>query len=409
MLDTIFKKDSVKKFFNDLVNGIVYKKKDIPYTISDEKMDTTYYAILMGLDAIIKYEIIIEKEDFFDSYLQEVQLLLRKVDNHNELKTGINKLIVNYCQKLLNLKNITTYENKEIILKHVYNKYIVNGYFYHSFPSIFLDEVNSNGLAVSNYNYEINSVKEVNKIFEKYNIKNVFSKDLNAESPFLTLTDSPFMASYYAYHCPYFLNELAVDLLPKDNNYEIDAFFLKDYKKCRKNLSFYLRKSDILLNDNLKILDFFDKEWNLFKVENLKPVVCFIKRSVVENNSLNDFNQIMGNIDKDDLIVNVNKILETRFNDETVKKDISRLSYEIISLPTLEELGFNLRKEEIIENSFVEDEQIEVLTEDKSDTSNDNLVNYDFANNYGNTTIVALIGVLLITIGVTIMIIMLGR
>ena len=121
MLDTIFKKDSVKKFFNDLVNGIVYKKKDIPYTISDEKMDVTYYAILMGLDAIIKYEIIIEKEDFFDSYLQEVQLLLRKVDNHNELKTGINKLIVNYCQKLLNLKNITTYENKEIILKHIQN------------------------------------------------------------------------------------------------------------------------------------------------------------------------------------------------------------------------------------------------------------------------------------------------
>ncbi|MDO5003686.1 MAG: hypothetical protein Q4E39_05635 [bacterium] len=409
MLDTIFKKDSVKKFFNDLVNGTVYKKKDIPYTISDEKMDVTYYAILMGLDAIIKYEIIIEKEDFFDSYLQEVQLLLRKVDNHNELKTGINKLIVNYCQKLLNLKNITTYENKEIILKHVYNKYIVNGYFYHSFPSIFLDEVNSNGLAVSNYNYEINSVKEVNKIFEKYNIKNVFSKDLNAESPLLTLTDSPFMASYYAYHCPYFLNELAVDLLPKDNNYEIDAFFLKDYKKCRKNLSFYLRKSDILLNDNLKILDFFDKEWNLFKVENLKPVVCFIKRSVVGNNNLNDFYKIMDNIDKDDLIVSVNKILETRFNNEVVKKDISRLSFEIVSLPTLKELGFNLQKEEIVENSFIEDEQIEVLTEDKSDNSNNNLVNYDFINNYGNITIVALIGVLLITIGVTVMIIMLGR
>ena len=79
MLDTIFKKDSVKKFFNDLVNGIVYKKKDIPYTISDEKMDVTYYAILMGLDAIIKYEIIIEKEDFFDSYLQDVQLLFMMI------------------------------------------------------------------------------------------------------------------------------------------------------------------------------------------------------------------------------------------------------------------------------------------------------------------------------------------
>lgn len=405
MLDTIFKKDSVKKFFNDLVNGIVYKKKDIPYTISDEKMDVTYYAILMGLDAIIKYEIIIEKEDFFDSYLQEVQLLLRKVDNHNELKTGINKLIVNYCQKLLNLKNITTYENKEIILKHVYNKYIVNGYFYHSFPSIFLDEVNNNGLAVSNYNYEINSVKEVNKIFEKYNIKNVFSKDLNAESPFLTLTDSSFMASYYAYHCPYFLNELAVDLLPKDNNYEIDAFFLKDYKKCRKNLSFYLRKSDILLNDNLKILEFFDKEWNLFKVENLKPVVCFIKRSAVENNSLNNFNQIMDNIDNDDLIVSVNKVLETRFNEKVINKDISRQSFEIISLPTLKELGFTSKEEEFIETDFKLKEEKEILNE----SNNNDLVRYDLINEYGNSTIVALIGVLLITIGVTVMIIMLGR
>lgn len=405
MLDTIFKKDSVKKFFNDLVNGIVYRKKDIPYTISDEKMDTTYYAILMGLDAIIKYEIIIEKEDFFDSYLQEVQLLLRKVDNHNELKTGINKLIVNYCQKLLNLKNITTYENKEIILKHVYNKYIVNGYFYHSFPSIFLDEVNNNGLAVSNYNYEINSVKEVNKIFEKYNIKNVFSKDLNAESPFLTLTDSSFMASYYAYHCPYFLNELAVDLLPKDNNYEIDAFFLKNYKKCRKNLSFYLRKSDILLNDNLKILEFFDKEWNLFKVENLKPVVCFIKRSAVENNSLNNFNQIMDNIDNDDLIVSVNKVLETRFNEKVINKDISRQSFEIISLPTLKELGFTSKEEEFIETDFKLKEEKEILNE----SNNNDLVRYDLINEYGNSTIVALIGVLLITIGVTVMIIMLGR
>ena len=392
-----------------MVNGIVYRKKDIPYTISDEKMDTTYYATLMGLDAIIKYGIIIKKEDFFDDYLKEVQLLLRKVDNHNELKTGINKLIVNYCQKLLNLKNITTYENKEIILKHVYNKYIVNGYFYHSFPSIFLDEVDSNGLAVSNYNYEINSVKEVNKIFEKYNIKNVFSKDLNAESPFLTLTDSPFMASYYAYHCPYFLNELAVNLLPKDNNYEIDAFFLKDYKKCRKNLSFYLRKSDVLLNDNLKILDFFDKEWNLFKVESLKPVVCFIKRSVVGNNSLNDFNQIMNSIDENDLIVSVNRVLETRFNNEVVKKDISRLSFEIISLPTLEELGFDLQKKEIVENIFKLSKQTEVLTEDKSDNTDNYLTKNDFINNYGNTTIVALIGVLLITIGVTVMIIMLGR
>lgn len=407
MLDTIFKKDNVKKFFNDLVNGIVYRKKDIPYTISDEKMDVTYYSILMGLDAIIKYEIIVEKEEFFDDYLQETQLLLRKVDNHNELKNGVNRLIINYCQKLLSLKNITSYESKEIILKHIYNKYIVNGYFYHSFPSTFLDEVKNTGLAVSNYNYEINSLKDVNKIFEKYDLKNIFSKDLDAEFPFLTLTDSPFMASYYAYHCPYFLNELATDLLPKDNNYQLDAFFLKDYKKCRKNLSFYLRKSDILLNDNLKILEFFDKEWNIFKVESLKPVICFIKRSVIGNNSLNDFNKIMDNLDENDLIVSVNKVLETRFNNEAVKKDISRLSFEIVSLPTLEELGFKLSNEDIIEE-FSPNEIIENVLDDKSMPS-DKLPKEEFVNNYGNITIVALIGVLLITIGVTVMIIMLGR
>ena len=39
----------------------------------------------------------------------------------------------------------------------------------------------------------------------------------------------------------------------------------------------------------------------------------------------------------------------------------------------------------------------------------DKLPKEEFVNNYGNITIVALIGVLLITIGVTVMIIMLGR
>ena len=391
MFYDIFKREDVRKFFKDIVTGLIYKEKEIPNTISDEKVDISYYAILMGYEAIIKYIIIVEDMNQFGEYLKQVQLLIRKVSNHNEIKLGINKLIINYCQVKLQVPNMEEYENKEIILKYIYNKYIIDGYFFYSFPSIFLEDVLNQGLLVSNYNYEIDSLKEIDKIFKKYKVDNFFSKDLESDSLYITVTDSIFMGCYYAYHSPGFLKEICTDLLEKDNNYKIDAFFRKDYKQCVKNLNSYMKKLDMSNKDINKVNDFFAKEWDLFKIDKSIPVLCFIKRSYLGNNHLKEINSIIEDMKEESLITSVSKVLETRYSQEIVMSDISRSSLEILYLPTLEDLGFEIATEEEKDNAL--------------EVNSDN----NFIDDYGNITILALVGILLITIGLIMPLIMIGR
>ncbi len=388
MIQDIFRKENVLNFFKDMVLGIVYQKKNIPNTISDERIDSSYYSILMGMDAIIKYAIIVKDMDQFDEYLTQVQLLLRKIDQHHEIKIGIHKLIISCCQKKLGLLNLDSPENKKIILQYIYRKYITEGYFFHSFPSVFKDEVLNQGLNVNNYNFELEALKEVNQVFEKNKIFHVFSKELEVEKPYFTVCDSPFMGCYYAYHTPYFLNEMCTDLMENNINYKLDAFFKKDKNECTNNIMYFMKKKDLFHYDMEKVINFLDKEWNLFSLNQTRPIMCCIKRSVLNHNSLNEIDSIIESLDSEDLVTSVTKILEFRFNQEKVFDNISKDNFEILYLPTIEELGFS--------------KDLAIKEEDNSKSES-------FMNDYGNTTIIALIGVLLITIGIIITIIMIGR
>lgn len=396
MFNTIFNKENVKNFFRKIIKGIVYQEKEFPNTICEEKIDSSYYSLFMGMDAIIKYGIIIDDMTKFDDYLTQVELLLRKVDNHNEIVSGINKLIINCCRTKLGLKNIDSYENKEEILKYIYRKYIVEGYYFHGFPSIFLEEVIHNGLLPENYNYELDSLKEVNEVFKKYNYNNVFSKDLNAVVPYVTACDSPFMGCYYAYHSPYFLNEVCTDLVEKNKSYHLDPLFKKDYKQCKKNMAYFIRKVGMFNTDINEINNFFAKEWDLFSINESIPVMAVIKREDLGINYLKDINSIVEDSRELDLITSVTKILEIKNNHYEITQSVLPKSYEILYLPTLEELGFNILEENKKQG---EEEQLPII---------ENVTN-SLVNEYGNTTIIALLGVLLITIGVTVTLIMLGR
>ena len=60
MFSTIFHKKNVRDFFRKITQGMIYQEKDFPKTICEEKMDSSYYTLFMGMDAIIKYMIIIK-------------------------------------------------------------------------------------------------------------------------------------------------------------------------------------------------------------------------------------------------------------------------------------------------------------------------------------------------------------
>lgn len=396
MFNTIFNKESVKEFFRKITKGLIYKEKNFPNTICEEKIDSSYYSLFIGMDAIIKYIIIVDDMEQFDDYLIQVELLLRKVDNHNEIVLGVNKLLINCCKLKLGLKNTSDNENKEEILKYIYNKYIVEGYYFHGFPSIFLEEVMHNGLYVDNYNYELESLRQINEVFKKYNLSNVFSKDLDSKTLYITGCDSPFMGCFYAYHSPYFLNEICTDLVEKNKNYQLDPLFKKDYVRCKKNLAYFMKKEGMFNSDMNAINKFFSKEWDLFNINESIPVMAIIKRKDIGINYLDDINNIIENSKDVDLIVSVSKVLEIKNNHLEITKNILSQSFEILYLPTLEELGFNILKENKKQG---EEKELPIIE------NNDN----SMINDYGNITIIALLGVLLITIGMTITLIMLGR
>lgn len=403
MFSTIFSKENVRNLFRKITQGMIYQEKDFPKTICEEKMDSSYYTLFLGMDAIIKYMIIIKDMDYFDDYLIQLELLLRKVDNHNEIVSGINKLLMNYCKIKLGLKDVNSNQNKEEILKYIYRKYIAEGYYFHSFPSVFLEDVMQKGLHVDNYNYELESLKEIDKIFKKYNFNHVFSKNLEVENSCLFACDSFFMGCFYAYHSPYFLNEVCTDLVEKNKNYYLDCFFKKDYARCKKNLGYFMKKAGMFNSDMNSINQFFAKEWDLFYLNESRPVMAMIKRNKYNSNYLEEMNQILEKSSEVDLITSINKLLEIKNNAFEIKEDISQQSFEIIYLPTLEELGFNILKENKKQG---EEEVLPVINnEDEQNINTDS----DFINEYGNTTIIALLGVLFITIGITITLIMLGR
>ena len=164
-----------------------------------------------------------------------------------------------------------------------------------------------------------------------------------------------------------------------------------------------MKKVGMFNSDMNSINQFFAKEWDLFYLNESRPVMAMMKRNQYHSNDLEEMKKILENSDEFDLLTSVNKLLEIKNNDFEITEDILPQSLEIIYLPTLEELGFNISKE----NKKQGEE--EILPDIDHDKEIDENSGSDFINEYGNTTIVALIGVLLITIGITITLIMLGR
>lgn len=383
MFYDIFKRQNVVKFFNDISKGEIYKQKDIPTSINNEIIDKNYYSILLGIDAIMKYVIVIEDMSWFDEYLNEVQLLLRKISKHNDIKIGIYKLIINYSKKKLKIKDFILDEDKEEVIRYIYNKYITEGYFFHSFPSIFIEDVKSDGLYAANYNFELDSLKEINSVFEKYKVSNVFTKKLETMNK-ICITDSPFMACFYAYNSPNFLKELSLGLIGKKDKCDLDSFFMKNYTLSRKNLVKYIKRVDMFNNDFNKVLDLFNKEWDLFKINESIPVIGMIKRSVFNENYLTNIDEII----ESDIVDAVSKIFNVAYNQKEITTNVLASNINIVYLPTISELGFN------------------ILEKDKKNDSNSN---NSFMDDYGSSTILALVGILLIMLGLLISIIMIGR
>lgn len=381
MLENIFNRKDIKDFLADTITQIKYNNKEIPNTICEEKITKEQYCLYIAIDSIIKYFIIIGDYNF-DVYFEQIKKALRKLQTHNDIVIAVNRLLINAVMSKLNVRE-ETQQSKKIIIKYFYGKYIKEGYLYHSYPSYFYED--NKMIDIDNFYYDYDEIKEINEIFNKNKIENNLKKD--ELEPSISFTDSSFTAPFYAYNNPIFLYELCTKVIKNNTKNEINnnSFFYREYNTCYNQLNKFLGKRDIAFNEKNKILLFFKEEWKNLNTSNNEPLIAFIKRKTLNKDSLENYDNL---INSENSLENIVKyILETRLYDEKSYENIKPEFY--LKLPNINEL---LNKEEM---------------DDKEQLKENEQTQID--NNYGNATILALFGTLLIALGVTITIIMIGR
>lgn len=369
----ILKREDVRSFLLEIMmDETRFSKKEIPYMICEEKMSVTEYNLFTLLDALFKYSIIIEDFTYFDEFLKDIHKILKKVQNHNDVQIGISRVLINACKKKLGIKNTNSYEEKLSVVSYIYDRYIVHGFLFHSFPSIYLNQVDENGIVNI-----FSDSSSLNDILGKYTKEKLTSSDN------ISITDSPFMAFYYAYHTPYFMGEIV-----NGEEIVVDSFFKKDYPECIKHLSNVSRRYDMFLIDKNQLINKYNELWDYYNLDDSIPVVASIKRSDYGKNLLREYPQLCEKLKEKDIVSIVTCILDTRFNQEYLEDNISPLSIRILMLPNLDDLKVKrVRKRDQVLNGKGENGVVD---------------------QYGNVTIIALVGILFIALGILVAIVMLG-
>ena len=374
------------------------KNKISKVSINGESYAYNQYSLLIIMDIVIKYQIIINDEMYHQEFLNELERFIYNYKSHQELVLKGNELLINLVSKKLNI-NVDTTENKKEILKHIYSKYIVNGYCFHSFPSAFKKLVNEEGLNQKVDYRELEDLKKINYIFNNHNYKSIISKNLKARSQPICITDSPAMAYYYAFRSPEYLAEItSLSKYYKNvKSYDSNAFYEKNYEKCEENLISLCNHVKMTEKEKNTILKTFTKRWNKLNMSNSTPCIAFIKRNNLAKDSYSNIQEIIDSVDKIDLNILVSKITDSKYQIIRKYSDISPLDLMVVTMPSYREIK---------NNKFINDQKKKTKTcSNEIENAKINLLNYKSAYSYGNVNILALLGLLLITLGLTLSII----
>ena len=311
----------------------------------------------------------------------------------------------------LGLSDLNTYENKRSVLMQIYNRYIVNGYCYHSFPSVFQEEVEFNGIDPKNYQYPIDKMKQIAYIFENHSYKNFILKRWEEKEHPIYITDSFLMAYYYALSSPsYFSNMTATSPYMKDSSYDKFAYYRKDYDACQKNLHSIGEHIHLSQVEQERVNEAFKQQWEVLKLDESKPCIAFIKRQAVGRDKLDDFAQILSQAENEDFSISMARILDSKYPNDKQFSSILPLDFIVEKMPTYQEFDLENASEQdekiplpIFEKEM---ESIEIEEDDEEFEEENTFVFSKPVNNHGYADVIALCGFLSIVSGLTLILIL---
>ena len=378
MIDQYVKRPDVKKLIDNITKIDKYYQKNNDFSHAFLGIDKKNKALFVLYEALLKYKIIVGDIYHLDSFIEQLDLLYRKLTDFNDIVIGINKIITRLCIKKLNIGHTNTYLNRKLLLDYIYNAYIVNGYYVHGFSSCYSESISVLGFEAEDYENYYDDFRKINQIFNKYNIINVCEKDFDRKEVFFT--------DNFLYGCAcslrgpmYLYNVLSNSDI--DNKIDPYAYVRDDYKTCLKNLKRLFLIYNFSEADKKFVLDTVEKEWNLLHRREKKISLLLVKRRLFNEENNIDINGLANNLDLS-IYEAVDNIMCPRKSRISFTRRLDSEDFEIVEMEPVQEKNDVLEIEEV---NFVEKET---------------LVAYDFQNNYGAASILLLSGSLLVSIGV---------
>lgn len=386
MLERFFKRRDVTEFIDEVISNSIYSKKKNSVYDSYEVFVDSSQALFTFFDAIYKFAIIIEDEAYFTEYIMQIRKVIKKFENFNDINEGINKIIGKICALKLGLSDREDVIARKYIVKYVYDKYIVSGYVFHGFPSIYKDDICKYGLVPDNYHHMYDKFIEINKIFERHGFYNILGKDFKVRG--IYFTDSFILGCFYAFSAPMYFYRLLGYNSFDISNYDDKAYLNNDYFASFNNLSLLMRKAKLTEAEKKFVIKTCFEEWKLIK-NSTDVSILAIKRSSVGLNYLKNIDDILAKTSFCDLGNSIGKIFSYCDNEILVTEKISSNDINIISLNNYKEL------------KSIRDMKLNDIKNRQEAYNSDKIINA-----YGKVSILMILGSLLITLGVIATIVM---
>ena len=386
MLERFFKRRDVTEFIDEVISNSIYSKKKNSVYDSYEVFVDSSQALFTFFDAIYKFAIIIEDEAYFTEYIMQIRKVIKKFENFNDINEGINKIIGKICALKLGLSDREDVIARKYIVKYVYDKYIVSGYVFHGFPSIYKDDICKYGLVPDNYHHMYDKFIEINKMFERHGFYNVLGKDFKVKG--IYFTDSFILGCFYAFSEHIYFYRLLVCNSFNISNYYDKAYLNNDYFASFNNLSLLMRKAKLTEAEKKFVIKTCFEEWKLIK-NSTDVSILAIKRSSVGLNYLKNIDDILAKTSFCDLGNSIGKIFNYCDNEILVTEKISSNDINIISLNNYKEL------------KSIRDMRLNDIKNRQEAYNSDKIINA-----YGKVSILMILGSLLITLGVIATIVM---
>ena len=385
MLDEYFIKNSVIKLVKEIKKNERYFKKKSDLSCDSFISINNEAALYIFYDALYKYKIIIDDEFLFDDYIDQIEKLYRKLDNFESIKYGVNKLICSTLITKLKIKDTKSEEAKEMIIKHVYDKYIREGYFIHGFSSSYTDVIKKEGFTPEVYENYYERFKEIKNIFEKYNCSSIINKDFNEKEVYFT--DDLVMGCFYSVYSPLFYYKFLFNEESFGKRIRKDDCLATDIDEISRHLKRFMNNNSFKEEDKKYILSTVEDEYKLLHRNKEKICLLLVKRSLIFNKEVKEENFLK---DKNDIYEIIDRMLNSKYNNLEYDKYISCDDLKILELDTY------IDREE--EKRKIEKEEEKYRRKEKE-------LNDDFLNKYGSVSLFLLLGALFISLGVIIMII----